>query len=78
MTVDERLEKLVERHEALAQSVELLVAENRQMAEENKRMAEENKKRDLRLADLMEAVTRLANVAEIHERRIDPLEEDQQ
>jgi hypothetical protein len=27
MTIDERLEKLTERHEALAQSVELLVAQ---------------------------------------------------
>ena len=29
MTIDERLEKLTERHEALTQSVELMVAENR-------------------------------------------------
>jgi hypothetical protein len=28
MTIDERLEKLTERHEALAQSVELMIAEN--------------------------------------------------
>ncbi len=30
MTIDERLEKLVERHEALAQTVELMAAENRE------------------------------------------------
>jgi hypothetical protein len=30
MTIDERLEKLAERHEALAQSVELWIAENRE------------------------------------------------
>src|ERR1035438_2394281 len=47
MTLDERLERLTERHEALTQSVELIVAENRQAAEyraaENKQMAAENK-----------------------------------
>lgn len=29
MTIDERLEKLVERHEALTQTVELIAMENR-------------------------------------------------
>lgn len=47
MTLDERLERLTERHEALTQSVELMVAENRQAAEnmaaENLKMATENR-----------------------------------
>jgi len=30
MTIDERLERLTERHEALTQSVELMAAENRE------------------------------------------------
>ena len=30
MTIDERLEKLTERHEALTQSVELMIAEGRE------------------------------------------------
>jgi hypothetical protein len=37
MTIDERLEKLTERHEALTQTVELLAADNRETAAENKK-----------------------------------------
>jgi hypothetical protein len=61
MTIDERLEKLAERHEALTQSVELMVAENRE--------------RDKRMAEIMEAISRLVHVAEIHEHRIERLED---
>jgi archaellum component FlaC len=68
MTIDERLERLTERHEALTQSVELLTADNRQIAEENK-------KRDSRLTQLMEGIAQLVHVAEIHEQRISNLEE---
>jgi hypothetical protein len=75
MTIDERLEKLTERHEALTQTVELLVADNRATAAENKRrderMAAENKKRDERLGQIMEGIARLLLVAEAHEGRID-------
>jgi hypothetical protein len=61
MTIDERLEKLTERHEALTQAVELMAAENRD--------------RDRRMGDLMEGIARLLHVAEIHEHRIERLEE---
>ena len=57
MTLDERLERLTERHEALTQSVELMVAENRQ--------------RDRRLGEIMEGIASLLHVAEIHEQRLD-------
>ena len=67
MTIDERLERLTERHEALAQSVELLVAENRQTAAENRL-------RDKRLGEIMEGVGGLLHVAEIHAHRITGLE----
>ena len=60
MTIEERLEKLVERHEALAQSVELMSAENRE--------------RDRRMGEIMEAIARLVHVAEIHEQRLERLE----
>jgi hypothetical protein len=60
MTIDERLEKLTERHEALTQTVELMAAENRQ--------------RDKRLGEIMEGIARLLHVAEIHEQRIERLE----
>ena len=68
MTLDERLERLTERHEALTQTVELIVAENRHAAEE---LAAENKQRDRRLGEIMEGIASLLHVAEIHEQRLD-------
>ena len=61
MTTDERIENLTERHEALTQTVELMAAENQQ--------------RDRRLGEIMEGIARLLHVAEIHEQRIERLEE---
>jgi hypothetical protein len=58
MSIAEELERLTERHEALARTVELMAAENRE--------------RDRRLGEIMEALTRLVHVAEIHEQRIEP------
>jgi hypothetical protein len=60
LTIEERLEKLTERHEALTQTVELIVAENQQ--------------RDRRMGEIMEGIARLLHVAEIHEQRIERLE----
>ncbi|HEY1898139.1 MAG TPA: hypothetical protein VGG62_17800 [Terracidiphilus sp.] len=67
MTIDERLEKLVERHEALALSVEHL-------AMENAKMAAENAKRDHRMGEIMEFINQLAHIAESHDHRIENLE----
>ena len=55
MNLDERLERLTERHEALTQSVELMAMENRQ--------------RDRRLSEIMEGIASLLHAAEIHEQR---------
>jgi hypothetical protein len=67
MTIDERLEKLAERHEALTQSVELLLTEGR-----------ETSKRISALEQLArqdgENIRALARIAEIHERRITDIE----
>ncbi len=63
MTIDERLEKLAERHEALTQTVGLLTADNREMAAENKI-------RDQRLGQIMEGIARLLLVVEAHEGRL--------
>ena len=60
MTIEERLERLVERHEALTQTVEL--------------MSIENGARDRRIGEIMEGLARLVHVAEIHERRLEDLE----
>ena len=70
MTIDERLERLTERHEALTQSVELMAAENR----------ERNEKADARMGNLISLIERLAAVDKVaqiaanHEHRIDRLE----
>jgi prefoldin subunit 5 len=60
MTIDERLEKLTERHEALTQAVDLLAA----MYQQNER----------RLTQVLDAINRLANIAEAHDVRLDDQE----
>jgi hypothetical protein len=61
MTIDERLEKLTERHEALTQAVDLLAA----MYQQNER----------RLTQVLDAINRLANIAEAHDARLDENEQ---
>ena len=72
VTIDERLEKLTERHEALAQTVELLVAEQREYIAAQK-------KRDIRIdqlhSEMMLAIARLANTAQAHNGQLDDHEE---
>jgi hypothetical protein len=79
MTIDERLERLTERHEALTQSVELMALENRErdrrQAEIMEGLAAENRERDRRQAEIMEGLASLVHVAEIHEHRIERLED---
>jgi prefoldin subunit 5 len=60
MTIDERLEKLVERHEALTQSVELMAREIDGIKSYTNEIAE--------------ATARLLHIAQIHEHRITRLE----
>jgi len=55
MTIDERLDRVVERHEALAQSVELLTNDVRELGKY--------------VGDIAEGTARLLNIAEIHEKR---------
>ncbi len=57
MNIDERLIKLAERHEALTQAVDLLAG----MLQENER----------RMAQVLDAINRLANIAEAHDVRLD-------
>ena len=64
MTIDERLDRLTDRHEALTQSVELLA---RSALAEDTKLA--------RLEDLMD---RLVRNVEIHESRITGLEGGEQ
>jgi hypothetical protein len=67
MTIDERLEKLTERHEALTQSVELMIAEGRETSSRIsglERLAQQDG----------ENIRALARIAEIHERRLTGVE----
>ena len=70
MSIEERLERLFERHEALTQTVELMAAE---MAAANLQLAAENKQRDRRVGEITEGLARLVHVAEIREQRIERL-----
>jgi hypothetical protein len=78
MTIDERLERLAERHEALAQSLELMAA--MQQAEE-KRAAERGAKTDQRISRILDVVEKMAGgidklaaISHDHEQRIERLE----
>lgn len=85
MTIDERIERLTERHEALTQSVEILVATSHensaQIAALTKRMDslsdETTKKMDVLIdveTRLAESMTALAQVVAQHERRLNGIE----
>jgi archaellum component FlaC len=61
MDIDERLERLTDRHEALTQTVELLTKDLSDMK--------------VLVNDIAEGTVRLLHVAEIHEKRISRLED---
>jgi hypothetical protein len=65
MNIDERLEKLTERHEALTQTVEIIAA----MQKENDRRFGE------RMGQVLEAITQLGHIAESRDHRLDNLED---
>jgi flagellar biosynthesis/type III secretory pathway chaperone len=64
MDIDQRLDKLTERHEALTQTVELTA-----------RMQQKN---EVLIAHLIESVGSLARIAHAHENRITGLEDGRQ
>ena len=64
MTIDERLDRLTERHEALTQSVELMAHEQREWWGKNQTL----------MTHVLESVDSLARIAHAHERRITDLE----
>ena len=86
MTIDERLDRLTERHEALSQSVELLTEDVRTLSRSVVLLTEDvqalsrsvgtpvSETRN-RFAETLSFINRLAHVAEAHERRLDDLEE---
>jgi len=64
MTIDERLDRLTERHEALTQSVEILARTRHEHSQQ--------------IADIMEAAARLLHVAQVHEQGLSRLEGEEQ
>jgi hypothetical protein len=64
MTIDDRLERLTERHEALTQTMGLIAAAQI--------------KNDERMGQVMDTMNRLANIIIAHEQRIEHLEDRQQ
>jgi hypothetical protein len=74
MTIDERLDRLVERHEALALSVELLQST---VHEQSGNIDKQTANIDKLISALKidgENIAALARVAESHERRLSDLE----
>jgi archaellum component FlaC len=63
MTIDERLERLTDRHEALTQSVEILTSDLHEM-------------RGI-VVQILGGIEKLATVAENHERRLERLEDSE-
>ncbi|MBZ5509922.1 MAG: hypothetical protein LAN70_02010 [Acidobacteriia bacterium] len=61
MTIDQRLERLTERHEALTQSLELLTSDLTNL--------------EKFVGEIAEGTARLLHIAQIHEHRITRLED---
>ena len=74
MTIEERLERLTERHEALTQTVELMAAENRAGFARLERVENVLERVENILARMAQSIDTLARIVELHEDRIDKLE----
>jgi hypothetical protein len=72
MNIDERLDRLTERHEALTQTVEIMAHMQRENEQRNQAAHE---KIQALLTSVVESIANLARIVEGHERRISRLEE---
>ena len=77
MTIDERLEKLTERHEALAQSMELTHRDIQDLLQTTKAHSEQIQRHTEHLKTDAEHIRALVRIAEIHEHRLSDLEDQQ-
>jgi hypothetical protein len=88
MTIDERIEKLTERHEALAQAMELNASLQRDHDQRTRQAIEAlnqavetlaglHADNERRMGGMMEAMTRLGNIVADHDIRLDNLERRQ-
>jgi hypothetical protein len=85
MDIDQRLDKLTERHEALTQTVELIARmqikteeAQQSLVEAQQRTAEAQRKNEVLIAQVMESVNGLARIAHLHEQRITDIEDRRQ
>jgi hypothetical protein len=78
MTIDERLDRLTERHEALTQSVELLLIETREMRARQEAAQEKTDDQIRKITTAIELdaenIRALVRIAESHERRLSDIE----
>jgi prefoldin subunit 5 len=74
MTIDERLDRLTERHEALTGHIELLTADLAQLKERVDELTESTIRQRRTMDDLMVGFSTLAELARSHDRRIERLE----
>ena len=72
MTIDERLEKLTDRHEALTQTVEILVHTQHDYLQRQEAI---NEKNQVLMSRVMESINGLARIAHLREHRISDLEQ---
>jgi hypothetical protein len=75
MTIDERLDRLVERHEALTQTVEHLALQGEEQNKLIRLQGENIGKILIAIEKDGENIRGLARIAEIHEHRISDLED---
>jgi uncharacterized membrane protein YheB (UPF0754 family) len=75
MTIDERLDRLTERHEALTQSVELLRSHRSELSERLARQAEKSDRENAALNQTLRRAIRMAVTEARNERRRQTLDE---
>jgi hypothetical protein len=79
MTIDERLERLTERHEALTQTVEIIAGIQRENERLHEKAYQENeeahRKNEVLLGHVIESIDSLARIAHAHEQRISGIED---
>jgi hypothetical protein len=68
VNIDQRLDRLTERHEALTQTVEII-------ADMQRKNEEAHQKTQILLTQVVESIDSLARIAHAHEQRITGLEE---
>lgn len=74
MNIDQRLDRLTERHEALTQSLELLAAMHKDLEQQT---AQRFDKLTALMAETGQFINQLAHIAAAHEHRLDHLEGQQ-